>query len=70
MRTMEDNKSEGIISLIFGPESKLSKQRFFEQLNKQECDWIYNPSLIRSRMNEKFLIPGGLDNFYDEEEEN
>jgi hypothetical protein len=25
MRTMEDNKAEGIISLIFGPESKLSK---------------------------------------------
>jgi hypothetical protein len=39
-------------------------------LNKPECDWIYKPSLIRSRMNEKFLIPNALDNFYDEEEEN
>ena len=69
MRTLEENELEGIISLIFGPESKLSKKNFFEQLIKQDCVWIYKPSLIRQRMN-RFLAPKALDNFYDEEEEN
>jgi len=64
MRTMEEDKLAGIISLIFGFEAKLSKKSFFEQLSKPACCWIYDPALIRKRMN-LFLAPNALDNFYD-----
>lgn len=68
MRIIEDGDLPGIISLIFGYEAKLSKQHFFESLNKPQCNWIYDPASIKNRIN-KYLEPGALDTFYDEEAE-
>lgn len=55
-----DEKSCGIIPLLYWPLVMLSKQEFVDRMQDASCCWAFYPQLIRQRLNH--LLATGLYN--------
>ena len=53
----EDEEKTGIVNLIFDHNSWLCRDVFIERAISIDCAWIFDPKLIRQRMNR--LIESG-----------
>ena len=54
-----EGPSAGFISLVFGYESKHSREHFLEIVSDSECNWLFHPEKLRKRaaifLDEKIL---------------
>jgi len=62
----EEDKPEltGFIQLLFGTESKLSREDYEEHITRDECTWVFSPATIRHRMT-PFFDQAFLEEFED-----
>jgi hypothetical protein len=52
----KDEKYNGVIPLIFGPSSIVSKKEFIEAFQEDKLQWFFYSDLIRYRLN-TILVP-------------
>ena len=38
----DDHEKTGLITLIFGPESKMTKEEFIVKMADSKCSWIFD----------------------------
>jgi len=57
--TLEDDTGlfdrTGLEALVFGPNQTLSKKRLLQKLMSNDCNWLFNDSEIRYRLQSNFL---------------
>jgi hypothetical protein len=52
---MKDNDEEsqpeliGVMTLIFGFESKITEEEYFNEMEQKKLNWVFTPKLIRDR---------------------